>query len=250
MELSQVRVVLVRPRGPTNVGVAARAIANHGLGELVLVAPQCFDPEEARWRGPGARSVIDGMRIVSTVTQAVAGARLVVGATARRRRWDWPVWNANMLADAVIDQHGPAALVFGPEDAGLSNDELEPCTAVLTLRTGVVSSLNLAQAVTVTGHALYSRQAARRADPLPSPRPATADVIHAVMTQASTVLALGGYLRGRSKQQVRSTLVRMLGRLAPTQTEAAILGGMVRHVRWTLTHPDHPDAVALRVAHS
>lgn len=246
MELSQVTVVLVRPRGPANVGMAARAVANHGLAGLTLVAPQAFDPDEARWRGPGATHIIDRARIVASVPEAVADARLVVGATARPRRWEWPVWTPSALADNVLDRHGPAAILFGPEDAGLSNDDLEPCTAVLTLPTGATSSLNLAQAVTVTAHALRVRLAERRAGPLPAHVPASAELLRAVTDQAEIVLELGGYLRGRSRQQIRGTLVRMLDRLGPDRSTAAILAGMVRQVRWTLTHPDHDDPTALR----
>lgn len=240
MDLAQIRIVLVRPRGPANVGVVARAIANHGLGDLVLVAPAAFDPDEARWKAPGAHHVVDAARIVATVDEAVADARLVVGTTARKRRWDWPVWDPAALAEAVATQPGPACLLFGPEDAGLRNEDLEPCQAVLTLPTGPASSLNLAQAVTVTAHALRARLAAVPPDPLPPRLPAPTGLLRAVVHQAEAILEAGGYLRGRSPEQVRGTLQRLLVRLAPDPAEAGMLHGMLQHVRWTLEHPGQP----------
>lgn len=242
MELSQVHVVLVRPRGPANVGMVARGIANHGLGGLVLVAPPAFDPDEARWRAPGATQVIDQAHIVSTVAEAVAQSRLVVGTTARRRRWRWPVWSPGELAERVLEQEGPAVLLFGPEDAGLSSEDLAGCHALLTLPTGPASSLNLAQAVTVTAHALRTRLAESQADALPPRRAATAARLQALREETEAVLELGGYLRGHSPEQLRVTLQALLARLSPDGAEAGMLQGMVHKVRWTLEHPgEEPD---------
>ncbi len=246
MPLSRVRVVLVRPRGPINIGMSARAIANHGLGGLVLVDPRAFDPEEARWHAPGGREVIDRARIVGSVDEAVAGAGLVVGTTARRRRFDWPLWTADQLPAQVFAQPGETCLLFGPEDAGLSNEDLEPCHALFTLPTGETSSLNLAQAVTVSCHLL--RQHLALQDPPAAPRheAAPTGLLRALTGRAEEVLRLGGYLRGRSPEQVRGTLFRLLARLDAQRSEAAMMTGMLEHLRWTLTHPEHPQARELR----
>ncbi len=238
MRLQDVRVVMVRPRGPANVGMAARAIANHGLGGLTLVAPAAFDPDEARWKAPGARDVVDDARIVATVADAVADARLVVGTTARRRRWDWPIWSPAQLADDVLARQGPAAILFGPEDAGLSNDDLATCHALLTLPTGDTSSLNLAQAITVTAHALRARLAEVEADPPQPAAMATVGHLARVGDDALSLLRDSGYLAGRSEEQVQGTLFRLLGRIDPTQAEAAMLSGMLAQLRWALDNPD------------
>ena len=83
--LSHISVVLVRPRHPENIGFVARAVANHGLGRLILVSPVAFDPERARWAAPGAHWVIDSALIVSTVSAGVANFEQVVATTARDR---------------------------------------------------------------------------------------------------------------------------------------------------------------------
>lgn len=240
MQLDQVRIVMVRPRGPANVGMAARAIANHGLGGLVLVAPACFDPDEARWKAPGAHEVIDQARIVATVDEAVADARLVVATTARRRRWGWPVWSPAELAQQVAEASGPAAVLFGPEDAGLANEDLARCHALLTLPTSEHSSLNLAQAITVTAHALRAGAPAPEDAPRPAPEGPPVALLSDLTDNALEVLRLGGYLRGRSEEQVQSTLFRLLSRLDASRAEAGMLNGMLAQVRWTLEHPSEP----------
>lgn len=246
MALSRVWVVLVRPRGPINIGMSARAIANHGLGGLVLVDPRAFDPEEARWHAPGGREIIDQARIVGSVDEAVAEAGLVVGTTARRRRFDWPVWTSDQLPAEVFGQAGQTCLLFGPEDAGLSNEDLEPCHALFTLPTGASSSLNLAQAVTVTCHLLRRHLALLDPPAIPEVDEAPVGLLRALTGRAEEILRLSGYLRGRSPEQVRGTLFRLLGRLHPQRGEAAMMTGMVEHLRWTLMNPDHPQARELR----
>ncbi|MCB9780155.1 MAG: tRNA (cytosine(32)/uridine(32)-2'-O)-methyltransferase TrmJ [Alphaproteobacteria bacterium] len=246
MDLTDVRIVMVRPHGPANVGMAARAIANHGLGGLVLVAPACFDPDQARWRAPGAHHVIDEARIVATVDEAVADAKLVVATTARRRRWPWPVWGPAELGAQIQDQPGPAAILFGPEPSGLENDDLKACRALLTLPTGDHSSLNLAQAITVTAHALRARWSEDHADPLPPRKHAPTALLSALSDDALAVLARSGYLRSRSPEQVRATVQTLLARLAPDHSEAGMLRGWAAHARWALEHPDDPRMAALR----
>jgi len=157
--LSQIRVVLVRTRSPGNIGTVCRAIANHGLGALVLVDPPGFDPDIARWMAPEAHHILNEARFVATLEEALDGAAVVLGTSARRRRWDWPIYAPDALwSDALTAL--PAAIVFGPEDTGLSNEELTLCHALITIPTTEHKSLNLGQAVTVIAAALRGQQAA------------------------------------------------------------------------------------------
>ncbi|RME22923.1 MAG: hypothetical protein D6798_14630 [Deltaproteobacteria bacterium] len=241
MDLADIAVVMVRPRGSRNIGIAARAIANHGLGALVLVAPAAFDPDEARWNAPGAHDVVNGAIIVPTVADAVGASRLVVGTTARTRRLRWPVWTPGQLADAVRVGPGPASILFGPEHTGLSNDDLAWCHALLRLPTTEASSLNLAQAITVTAHALRDRVASTPSGPVAPPTSAPTAMVARIAEDATTVLGRSGYLAGRSAAQVRGTLFRMLARLGITHAEAAMLRGMLSQVRWALEHAGGGD---------
>ncbi len=232
--LSQVDIVLVRPRGNRNIGAAARAIANHGLGRLILVDPPAFDPEQARWMAPGAHAVLDAARLVATVPQAVAEHVRVAGTSGRPRRFGWPVRQPWELAQVVLEQPAPTALLFGPEDFGLSNDDLACCTEILTLPTAGHASLNLAQAVTVTASWLLggwcqARDAAAPHWPLWRRRK-----MQGLVQDALQVLEATGYLNGRSPLQVRATLGQLLGRLEPTGPEAGMLRGMLKPLRFHL----------------
>lgn len=250
--LAHVTVVLVRPRQPGNVGVAARAIANHGLGGMAVVSPRGFDPERARWMAPGAEAVVDGARYAATVEEAVAGARLVVGTTGRARRWRWPVLDPGGLAEAVLGDPAPVSLLFGPEDKGLSNEDLALCHNILCLPTAEHASLNLGQAVNVTAAGLLlaaigagaepgrARQAPKRGSPdrwsasPPPDEPADALQQARVAAEAVAVLDSVGYLSGRSEEQVRGSLYRLLGRALPSRQELNFLSGMVKAVAYTL----------------
>ena len=225
--LAHIRVVLVRPQQPGNIGTVARAIANHGLGRLVLVDPPGFDPERARWMAPEAHHIIDQARFVATVEDAVADIPVVIGTSARRRRWDWPVTTPEGLAPLLGGR--PAALLFGPEDAGLSNADLERCHALVSIPTTEHRSLNLGQAVTVLAAAL-------RASALPPPEAgpplAGSATQEAVARRLLHALEGSDYLRGRSPEQVQGTLYRLIGRAQPTEREAvAVLGMLSKLVR-------------------
>lgn len=233
MPLSRLRVVLVRPRGPVNIGMAARAVANFGLEGLTLVDPPAFDPEEARWHGPGAHEVVDRALVVGSVAEAVADATLVVATTARRRRFAWPVWGPRDLAHALAAEPGPTRLLFGPEDSGLSNVDLEPCHALLTLPTAGVASLNLAQAVTLCCGLLRVELSEAPSPPAPADL-APAGRVLALTSAAEALLDRAGYLRGRSPEQVRGTLFRLLSRARPSPAELAMLTGMAEHLRGAL----------------
>lgn len=259
--LSHVRTVLVRPQQPGNVGAAARAIANHGLGELVLVCPQGFDPERARWMAPGATEIVDKARISASVQEAVGDAALIVGTTGRVRRWRWPVLDPPALAGAVLDASGPVAILYGQEDKGLANEDLELCHALLALPTATHASLNLGQAVTVTAAGLLQAAVAAGATlpdagrrrpsapsrrvPLPATDPGAAPVARqaAVVGLALDLLRQTSYLAGRSEEQVRGSLYRLLARAGPDDEELGILTGMLKSLDWRIrTRSEDPSS--------
>ncbi len=221
--LANLRVVLVRPQQPGNIGVAARALANHGISELVLVDPPGFDPERARWMAPNAHDILDSARFTATVEEAVEGAVVVIGTSGRLRRWDWPLLTPTQLA-VQLDTR-PTAILFGPEDAGLSNADLARCHAIVSIPTAEHRSLNLGQAVTVICAQLLAGAItgpAPETEPLADSR--TQDAAVRLLMQA---LVGSDYMRGRSEEQVFGTLYRLLARARPTQREATALLGML-----------------------
>lgn len=252
LPLSDIDVVLVRPRESGNIGAVARVIANHGLGRLVLVCPPAFDPDRARWMAPGASQHIDAARLCGSVREALGGYDLIVAASARRRRWNWPHWGPTELVEACDAAQGRAAIVFGPEDAGLANEDLELADAILVLPTAPHASLNLAQAVAVTAAHLLSaardqgdgppgpeRQRPRRgggrqsSPPGSEPAAPAADQV-ALVEAAIPVVEESTWLRGRSAEQLHGTLYRLLRRARPSRRELNVLRGILSKLEWRL----------------
>ena len=152
MELEGLRVVLVNTRFPENVGMAVRACANMGCGDLVLAAPERWIPEKAApLATPKGLPLLGRVAVVDSLEAATADCHLIVGTTARtggwRRALESPEQAAVEIASALA-RGERAALVFGSEDRGLENAQIERCQRIVTIPTsGEASSLNLAQAV-------------------------------------------------------------------------------------------------------
>lgn len=157
--LNGVSIVLVRPKYLENIGSAARAACTMGVGRLVVVGSKPVDLESAlRTATHNAASLIHGIAYHDSIESAVAGHALVVGTTARKGRQRMVMAQPADLGSIVIPAlgKGPVAMVFGPEDTGLSNLELALCGLVVTIPTASqFSSINLAQAVMIVCYELY-----------------------------------------------------------------------------------------------
>lgn len=153
--LSHIVIVLVEPQHPSNVGSVARAMENMGLSRLVLVNPPCFDPERARWMAPHCTDIWEKMRIVARVEDALLGVHHAVATTARVRKLRQKIETPRELAQWAIPFGQEIAILFGREDEGLSNQHVLCCQSVLRIPTSERASLNLAQAVLLTAHALF-----------------------------------------------------------------------------------------------
>ena len=147
---SHVAIVLVRPQHSGNIGAIARSIANHGLGDLYIVDPPAFDPDIARWMAPNAHEIINRAKIVPDIPSAIESFNIVFGASARNRKWLIQEENIPRLSQRALSKER-IAILFGPEDSGLSNFDLQYCHAMISLPTHEHASLNLSQAVNVFG---------------------------------------------------------------------------------------------------
>ena len=149
---ANIRIVLVNTSHPGNIGGAARAMKNMGLSRLYLVAPQEYPSDKAVWRSAGATDVLDDAVVVETLDEAIAGCSLVVGTSARERRIPWPLLDPRQCGESVWAEAGSheVAIVFGREDRGLTNDELQKCHYHVAIPANPdYSSLNLAMAVQI-----------------------------------------------------------------------------------------------------
>ena len=225
-----IRIVLVGTTHPGNIGATARAMKNMGLRDLVLVAPRSFPHEDATARASGAEDLLDGARVVATLEEAVADCVWVAGASARQRSIAWPELSAREAAEKAMAESaaGPAALVFGPEKSGLSNDDLARCQALLYIPTAPdFSSLNLAMAVQVVTYEVQMQRAAGR-EPRPREvRPATAGEMEHFYGHLEELLLASRFLDPDNPRHLMKRLRRLFARAEPDMNEVNILRGIL-----------------------
>jgi TrmH family RNA methyltransferase len=158
MDTSDIRIVLVEPSHPGNIGAVARAMKNMGLERLVLVDPRQFPHSEAIARASGADDVLAGARVVPTVAEAVAGCGFIVATTSRTRDQYFRVADVREAAKRMLQEsrRGPAVVLFGPERAGLTNEQLEAAHLLIRIPASeTYPSLNLAMAVQIVAYELF-----------------------------------------------------------------------------------------------
>ncbi|MEC7985609.1 MAG: RNA methyltransferase [Myxococcota bacterium] len=231
-----VSVILVRPQHSGNIGAVARSIANHGLGPLIMVDPPAFDPDRARWMAPHASHIIDKALFTANLSQAVADLHLVIGATARNRKWHAAPLTLPELCEKC-QSPTKIGLVFGPEDSGLSNDDLKHCHALITLPTHEHRSLNLSQAVNVFGAHLMATVPLEEEEK--EQRPAISPSLeHKIQEQlvelALQALRLSDYTKSRSEVYLHNQLLRFIDGANLNHSDIVTLKGMCNKVYHTL----------------
>lgn len=232
--LDRVRVVLVAPSHPGNVGASARAMLAMGLSRLALVAPSRFPDHEATRRATGATAVLDAARVVDSLDDALEGVSCSIGYTSRPREFAGVVVSASdaaALAIASARAGRESALVFGTEMSGLSNDDLARCTAVATIPTNpAFASLNLAAAVQV---AAYEARVASQGDAAwQAPRfaPATHDEIERLHEHAERTFVAMRFLHPEMPRRLMPRLRRLFARAGLEKEEVSILRGILARV--------------------
>lgn len=231
--LDRIRIVLVAPSHPGNIGAAARAMLTMGLRRLVLVAPKRFPDPEASAFASGATSVLDAARVVATLDEALAACGLTIGLSARPREFAGRAMPVRAAAHEAIAHapHGDVALVFGSEMSGLSNDDLARCAIVATIPTNAeYASLNLAAAVQV---AAYELRVAALGDAVwcaPRFAPATHDEIEALYAHARTTLVAMRFLDPARPKRLLPRLRRLFARSGLEKEEVNILRGILARI--------------------
>lgn len=150
--LENIRIVLVETSHPGNIGGVARAMKNMGVSQLCLVKPNDFPSHTASSRASGAGDVLASARVFGSLQEAIADCDVVIGASARLRKVAWPQLDVRQTAELALNKapHSTVAMVFGREDSGLTNAELDLCHYLAHIPSNPeYSSLNLAAAVQV-----------------------------------------------------------------------------------------------------
>ena len=235
MSLSPIRFVLFEPSHPGNIGAAARAIKTMGYDELVLVRPEKHHPHaEARARSASARDVLLNARVVDTLEEAVADCGLVAGLSARRRRLNWPEYSPReCAAEAVaVGREKPAAMVFGNEKAGLTNDELNLCNALVYIPANPdYSSLNLAAAVQVVAYECRLAEGLASDMPPHESPPASSSDMELFYEHFEKVIVYSGFLNPKNPRNLMRRVRRLFNRAKLDENELNIMRGVLSSVQ-------------------
>jgi len=227
--------VLVRPLQAGNVGSAARALKNMGLGDLRLVAQRpAASGRAAASMAVHAADILHSAQRHDSLGDALADCSLAVGTTCRPGLYRSGVIALREAAAQLVAEAGAnrIAIIFGPEDTGLVNRDLKLCQRLITIPTApAYPSLNLAQAVMLVAYELMMAAGAARELPRPEPR-APALAVDAMMERLSEALVSIGFLPAENPEHIMFALRAILGRAGIGVRELDILSGLARQIRW------------------
>jgi TrmH family RNA methyltransferase len=234
--VSPLRVILVSPRNPLNIGAAARAMSNFGFSELRLVNPYEIAFREAR-SAVRAQTILANAREYPALGEAVADCGLVVGTTSigpralehtlRRLEYGARLITKKMAAC-------PVALLFGSEKFGLSNEDMSHCHWLMRIPAREEhGSMNLGQAVALCLYEIVRSPAAAKSRP-EQRRPARAEDLERLTALLEEVLERSGYVHARVKGSTRMKIRRLVRRMDLTAHDAEIWLGMLRQILWKL----------------
>ena len=230
-ELDYIRVVLIEPTHPGNIGATARAMANMGVNQLTLINPKEFPSPVANARAAGAVRILDNAQVFDNLDQAIANCTLVFGTTSRLRSIEWPSLDPRQAMEkaAAHAAHSQVGILFGRESSGLTNDQLERCHHLVRIPVeDKFASLNLASAVMVM---LYELRRSLLGQESVSPNPANEPMANVADMQnfyihLQQVLKLIAFSDGRSTKLQRK-LVRLFNRAHPYEQEIKMLRGVL-----------------------
>jgi tRNA/rRNA methyltransferase len=241
-----VRIILVEPCGALNLGSVARVMKNMGLSQLWLVNPQCDrHSDQAQHMAVRAKDILDSAQIVDTLPEALVGCQRAIATVGRISTGTLKPLDPSQGLSWLTAVKS-SAIVFGREDHGLSNTELQYCQQVITIPTSeVYPSLNLAQAVGICCYQLHllheaqsnSFRAITSQIDQDLVHSATIEAVEAYYEQLETILLDIGFLYPHTAFSKMSKLRQLFNRVNLTTAEVTMLRGVLRQVRWAL-HKD------------
>ena len=234
MNPDTIDIVLVHTTHSGNIGGVARAMKNMGLHRMTLVSPLEFPAPEATWRAASAADVLGNARIVDTLEEAIADCQFVVGTSARERRIPWPVQDARRCAERIASHSSNerVAVLFGREDRGLLNEELERCHLHCHIPSHeAYASLNLAMAVQIVAYELrmaHLGEVTNLAEDAQWDTPfATAEDMDRFYEHLEFTLVDIEFLKPEAPRQLMRRLKRLYNRVRLDEMEMNILRGIL-----------------------
>lgn len=245
---NNIRIVLVNTSHPGNIGAAVRAMKNMGLSKITLVDPEDFPSPVAIGRAVSAADILENAVVTKTLEEAVAGCGLVIGSSARLRSIPWPLISPAECAKHAVDdsRQNEVALVFGREDSGLTNEELQLCHFHVNIPADEkLSSLNLAAAVMVICYEVRQELLRRKESAQPTPAPAAEEIaagvewdvpkatgkqVESFYTHLEQVMVDLNFHDPDNPRLLMLRMRRLFGRIRPDQMEVSVLRGFLAHI--------------------
>ena len=235
--LDNVGLILVGPRYPENIGAAARIAYNFGIPELTVVTDRKPDQERMlKMATHKAGHLITGMRVVETTAEAASPYNFIVATTARQGRQRVRMQSPRAVMEEIRPLARAAnnriALMFGPENTGLTNEDLDLCQFYSTIPTADFSSLNLAQAVAIHCYELYMAMVFGSSEPTQPLDYANSFDLEGMYGHISEALSEITFLDDNNQVYWMRSIRRFLGRVHLTKKEASLIRGICRKFLW------------------
>ncbi len=238
-----VRIVMVNTANAGNIGAAARACKNMGLSRLYLISPNNFPSAKATARASHADDLLASAVICNTLIEAISNCHLVIATSARHRRIEWQQMEVKrgceLIMQTISHKSQEVAVVFGPENAGLSNKELDLCQVFMNIPTySHYTSLNVAQAVQVFAYQLLLSFREYHFTPLAKKENITLASVAELdyfYTHLEIVLDKISYLdKYRPNELLMRRLKRLFSRRLLEKDELSILRGVLTNIEKTI----------------
>jgi len=230
-----IRIVLVEPSHPGNIGAVARAMKNMALEQLVLVRPKLFPHSEATARASGADDVLAAARVVGSVPEALAGCGFIAATTSRERDQNFRIIDVREGSRRLVAEahRAPTAVLFGAERTGLTNADLETAHVLLRIPASeAYLSLNLAMAVQLVAYELFRAQDSKVIPLAASTPPAPPEEMDRLYIHLAEVLEEIDFRdRTQSGTHLMARIRRFLQRAELDQNEVSILRGILTAVQ-------------------
>jgi tRNA/rRNA methyltransferase len=237
MGLAGIRIIIVEPAGPLNLGSIARVMKNFGLSELILVNPQCDrTSSEALQMAVHAKEILANAVIVDTLPQALQGCVRAIATIGRDYDGELPVETPSQAFPWLLTEpEKPTALIFGREDRGLTNQEINYAQKLVFIPTNPeYPSLNLATAVSLCCYELSQMAENFVTEEIPNTEIAPLEVIEPYYQQLESLLLSIGYLYPHTAASRMEKLRHLYNRAQLQTKEVSMLRGIIRQMQWAI----------------
>ena len=234
VKTENITIVLNKPKYPGNVGSVARCARNMGIEKISVVGNRDLAVEEMKQMATHfAAGIVARIQHFARLDEALAKFNFIVGATSRRGSGRGPVISPREMAERLIDisQDNEVALLFGPEDMGLSNDDLRFCHLLVTIPTSKHNkSINLSHAVMILCYESFTAHM----EPLEAFTPRLADSVEleGMYEQMKALLTKIGFLNPQNPDYWMMHVRRFLSRRDLFSKEVKIIRGICRQLDW------------------